>query len=119
VIFIKNKYFGLILAIIYKITLNLIIMTVQEIISTGHYSLLDVREPMELVMDGEIAGATNIPLGQVIERADEIKAMAQPCIIFCRSGNRSGQAVQVLGQMGFENLHNGGGYNDLAQLIGL
>ena len=93
-------------------------MTVQEIISSGNYSLLDVREPMELVMDGEIAGASNIPLGQILERSDEIKALPQPCLIFCRSGNRSGQAVQVLSQLGIENLHNAGGYNDLAQLIG-
>ena len=30
------------------------IMTLEEVIQSGNYELIDVREPMELMMDGEI-----------------------------------------------------------------
>ena len=35
----------------------------QDILKAGNFELIDVREPMELEMDGEINGAKNIPLG--------------------------------------------------------
>lgn len=34
--------------------------------------------------------------------------------LYCRSGNRSGQAAQMLRQSGFENVYNIGGFADLA-----
>ncbi len=47
-------------------------MSLIEVIQSGNYELIDVREPMELEMDGNIDGAKNIPLGEVEERQDEI-----------------------------------------------
>ncbi|MBE2274619.1 MAG: rhodanese-like domain-containing protein, partial [Flavobacteriales bacterium] len=38
-------------------------MTLEEVLQSGNYALIDVREPMELEMDGDIDGAENIPLG--------------------------------------------------------
>jgi phage shock protein E len=34
--------------------------------------------------------------------------------LYCRSGNRSGQAASMLRQQGFENVHNVGGFGELA-----
>ncbi|MCC5927158.1 MAG: rhodanese-like domain-containing protein [Bacteroidetes bacterium] len=34
--------------------------------------------------------------------------------LYCRSGNRSGQAAQMMRQSGFENVYNVGGFADLA-----
>lgn len=33
--------------------------------------------------------------------------------LYCRSGNRSGKAAQILSEEGFENVFNVGGYNEL------
>ena len=70
------------------------IMSLEEVIKSGNYELIDVREPMELEMDGNIDGAKNIPLGEVEDRQDEILSIEKPVILFCRSGNRSGKALE-------------------------
>ena len=48
-------------------------MTFEEILNSGEYHLIDVRQPEELQMDGAIEGAVNIPLATVPLRLDEIK----------------------------------------------
>ena len=42
-------------------------MTIQEILDAGNYHLVDVREPMELITDGAIEGALNVPLSELEE----------------------------------------------------
>ena len=69
-------------------------------------------------MDGAIDGATNIPLGEVPDRIQEIKDMDGAKIVYCRSGNRSGQAIAFLQQNGLEDLYNGGGYADMVAVLG-
>ena len=88
-------------------------MTFEEILNSGEYHLIDVRQPEELTMEGAIDGAVNIPLATVPLRLDEIKEMKGPKIIFCRSGGRSGQACQFLAQNGFRDIDNGGGFLQL------
>ncbi len=85
-------------------------MTFDEILNSGNYHLIDVRQPEELRMEGKIDGAVNIPLATVPLRIDEIKEMKGPKIVFCRSGGRSGQACQFLAQNGLEEIYNGGGF---------
>ena len=92
-------------------------MTLEEILQSGNYQLIDVREPMELEMDGEIEGAVNIPLGEVEDRKEEILNLDKPVVIFCRSGNRSGKALDFLNNEGLKNGSNGGGWADLKQKI--
>ena len=48
-------------------------MTFEEILSSGNYHLIDVRQPEELVMEGKVEGAINIPLATVPLKIDEIK----------------------------------------------
>ncbi|MCC2591404.1 rhodanese-like domain-containing protein [Chryseobacterium sp. MFBS3-17] len=91
--------------------------TLEEILKDGHYALIDVREPMELMMDGEIEGAANIPLGEVEERQEEILSIDKPVILFCRSGNRSGKALEYLQSQGLENGYNGGGWAELKNTL--
>jgi rhodanese-related sulfurtransferase len=88
-------------------------MSLAEVIESGNYELIDVREPMELEMDGNIEGAINIPLGEVEDRKDEILSIEKPVIIFCRSGNRSGKALEYLNSQGLKDGYNGGGWADL------
>ena len=88
-------------------------MTLEEVLQSGNYALIDVREPMELEMDGDIDGAENIPLGEVPDRKDEILSIEKPVILFCRSGNRSGKALEFLQSQGLKDGYNGGGWAEL------
>ncbi len=88
-------------------------MSLAEVLKSGNYQLIDVREPMELEMDGFIEGAVNIPLGEVDERKEEILSIEGPVVLFCRSGNRSGKALDFLTSEGLKDGYNGGGWADL------
>lgn len=88
-------------------------MTFEEILASGHFHLIDVRQPMELELEGAVEGAVNIPLATVPLKLEEIKEMKGPKVIFCRSGGRSGQACQFLQQNGIEELYNGGGFMEV------
>jgi rhodanese-related sulfurtransferase len=92
-------------------------MSLAEVIKSGNYELIDVREPMELEMDGNIDGAKNIPLGEVEDRQDEILSIEKPVILFCRSGNRSGKALEYLKSQGLKDGYNGGGWAELKATI--
>jgi rhodanese-related sulfurtransferase len=76
--------------------------------------LLDVRTPEE-VEDGYIPGATHIDIYLGQEFVDEVKKLDQTknYYIYCRSGNRSGQACAIMNSLGFENTYNLlGGFNE-------
>ncbi len=80
---------------------------VQSRIEAGDkLNLLDVREPMEHE-DFNIGGIL-LPLGDIrvgdTSSIDHLKD--QEVIIYCRSGNRSGQACMVLESLGFTNVIN-------------
>jgi rhodanese-related sulfurtransferase len=69
-------------------------------------NLVDVREPAEnheFNIGGEL-----IPLGRIQNmEVDQLELLKnQEIICYCRSGNRSGQACQILDMMGFTNTKN-------------
>lgn len=66
--------------------------------------LLDVRQPDEYHYR-RIQGAQLIPLDSIESRASEIPK-DRPVYVYCRSGNRSRQAVSRLEALGFNNLVN-------------
>lgn len=90
-------------------------MSVEEILKSGKYNLIDVREPLELEMDGEISSAVNIPLGELENRKQEVENMEGPKIFFCRSGNRSGKAAALFSDR--DDVYNGGGYEDVKKQV--
>lgn len=69
-------------------------------------NLVDVREPNEHA-DFNIGGML-LPLGQVqIMNVDELEDFKnEELIVYCRSGNRSGQACMILDTLGFTNTRN-------------
>lgn len=72
--------------------------------SGADFQLIDVREPFE--RDIASIGGENIPLGEIMTAADKISRDKQ-VVVYCRSGGRSGNAVQALEQQfGFTNLYN-------------
>lgn len=78
----------------------------EKIDSGEKINLVDVREPHEH-SDFNIGGIL-LPLGQVqmlqIDAIEDLKN--EEIYIYCRSGNRSGQACMMLETMGFTNLTN-------------
>lgn len=68
--------------------------------------VLDVRSPMEL-LQGKMEGAENIDL---MSATFETQVAALPkdktYLVYCRSGNRSGQACQIMTKLGFEKVYN-------------
>jgi len=82
--------------------------------STGApHQLVDVRSPAEFA-ESHLASAQNIPLPDLANRLKLIP-QDQPVMLYCRSGNRSGIALQMLRAAGFENAYNIGGLSDLAK----
>ncbi|MDH3251581.1 MAG: MBL fold metallo-hydrolase [Ignavibacteria bacterium] len=69
--------------------------------------LLDVREPFELVAFGAIPGVTNIPIGQIAARVEELPADKNTEIVsICQSGNRSFEVAHFLAKKGYSNVLN-------------
>ncbi len=86
------------------------LITVTELkdrLSNGEkINLVDVREISE---HNEFnIGGTLLPLGSIQAMdTDEIEGFKdQELICYCRSGNRSGQACQILDMLGFTNTKN-------------
>lgn len=73
--------------------------------------LLDVRTPNEY-KQGHIEGAKNLDYfdkGFKTELGKLDKSV--PVYVYCRSGGRSGKAMQIMKEMGFESIYNlKGGY---------
>lgn len=75
--------------------------------------LLDVRSPLEFAQ-GSVSNAVNIPLEQLPARWPELSKQPN-IVVFCRSGNRSGQAKTFLEQQGAKQVLNGGSWENVQQ----
>lgn len=71
-------------------------------------TIVDVREPDEWEL-GHAPSAVHIPLGDLPARLADLPDDAQTLPIVCRSGGRSGRAVQWLLQQGFDVANVDGG----------
>ena len=83
-------------------------MNIQELINNTETTIVDVRTEIEFE-EGNVVGSINIPLHNIIEKVEELKAM-QPLVLCCLSGGRSGQATSFLQAQGCDDIHNGGGW---------
>lgn len=76
------------------------------------YVILDVRTQEEFDT-GHIPGAVLIPHTEIKTRAEtEMPDKDQLILVYCRSGNRSKQASEVLVQLGYTRIREFGGIND-------
>lgn len=78
-------------------------------------TIIDVRSPEEY-KSGHADNSINIPLQKIEEKLSEIKTFAQPIILCCASGGRSGQATQFLKNEGLD-CSNGGPWEHVQQKI--
>lgn len=86
---------------------NITVQEVKKRMDAGEkLNLIDVREPFE---NAEFnIGGILLPLGDIqAMMIDEIEPLKdEEVILYCRSGNRSGQAAMTLEMMGFTNTKN-------------
>lgn len=79
--------------------------------------LVDVRTPEEF-SEGHLAGAVNVPL-QTPDFASAVAALTSgPVDVYCRSGNRSAQAVEALAAAGV-SARDLGGFDAAQRATGL
>jgi rhodanese-related sulfurtransferase len=80
--------------------------TAADLAADPGITVLDLRTPEEFA-EGHLEGATMIDFYSSTF-ADEIAALDRDgeYLIYCRSGNRSGQAFSLMAQLGFEQVYD-------------
>lgn len=86
----------------------------QELIKNGAF-LVDVRTPAEFE-EGHVNQSVNIPLDTIESNLSQFVNKTQ-IVVFCRSGNRSGNAQMILEDNGFTNVTNGGTWQMIKEFI--
>ena len=86
----------------------------QEALDAGAF-LVDVRTAAEFA-EGSVAGAVNIPLGNISQQLGKFKNKSA-VVVFCRSGSRRSLAKSVLEKNGIEHVINGRTWQTVQQLI--
>jgi rhodanese-related sulfurtransferase len=81
---------------------------VERLVAEG-YQLVDLRTPREYA-GGTIPGALNIPLDELRNRMEELKA-DRPVLVFCQVGQRAYIGARILRSSGRKDVLNlAGGY---------
>jgi phage shock protein E len=81
----------------------------------GQPLIIDVRTADEY-RAGHVRDAINIPYDEIAARiAAFVPDRDSRIVLYCRSGRRSGIAEQALRQMGYRQVENKGGLNDMLQ----
>jgi len=86
----------------------------KEAIQKGAF-LVDVRSASEFA-SGSVKGAVNIPLDKIGNQLTKFKGKKN-IVVFCQSGNRSGQAKSILENNGVQNVINGGSWSNVNQCV--
>jgi phage shock protein E len=86
----------------------------KDLIDNGAF-LVDVRSPEEFA-EGHVENSINIPVGDVMQNLEKF-ADKSSVLVFCRSGNRSEMAKQILQASGIQNVFNAGTWQYVDSLI--
>jgi len=74
-------------------------------LAAGGAKVVDVRTAEEFA-SGHVPGAIHIPYDEIARRAAEIGPPSTPVVLYCRTGRRSGIAVEALQKAGYEKLYD-------------
>ena len=96
-----------------EVYVNITAEEAKQIMDTQEgYVILDVRTQEEFDA-GHIPGAIVIPNTEIEQRAElELPDKNQLLLVYCRSGNRSKKAAEILVQLGYTNIKEFGGIID-------
>ena len=114
----RRRSFALLLALVLLLTACAQAVSYEQITqeeakqimdTTNGYILLDTRTREEYDQS-HIPGALLIPHTEIAERAEEeLPDKDQLILVYCRSGNRSKQASEILAELGYTNVKEFGG----------
>ncbi|MFX0203980.1 MAG: rhodanese-like domain-containing protein [Candidatus Hodarchaeota archaeon] len=76
----------------------------ELVVTNPSLVLLDVRTDWEFD-SGHLKGAVNIPIDELEQRIGELNSNER-LLVYCRTGNRSRRAVQILLDNGFSKLYH-------------
>lgn len=81
--------------------------------------IVDVRTPSEFA-EGHLEGALNLDVSSATF-AEDVAALPQDgeYVLYCRSGNRSGQATRLMTDLGYPNVVDAGSVANASKLTGL
>ncbi|MBB1554652.1 rhodanese-like domain-containing protein [Candidatus Gracilibacteria bacterium] len=77
-----------------------------------NFVYVDVRTDEEWA-EGHVDGAIHVTLADIEAGKTEMLPKDTELRVYCRSGRRAGQAIEVLQKQGFSNMVNAGGMKDL------
>ena len=87
----------------------------EELLTNPATTVVDVRETGEFA-GGHYEGAINIPYDEIEQKIQTVSADKTADIqLYCRSGRRSGIALETLRSMGYGKVTNAGSYEQLKQ----
>lgn len=83
----------------------------------GDFVVIDVRTSKEY-SESHVKGAQNIDIrGSDFERKIDGLDKTKNYKLYCRSGNRSGKALEIMRAKGFKNLENLGGLSEAIEKL--
>lgn len=120
----SNKIFLIIIAILIVLTAIVIIIShnqntiiqkpnpseIAQIIENKEITIIDVRTKTEYEQ-GHIKGAINIPLANITNQITYKKN--NPIAVYCRTGKRSLEAAKKLAKIGYTNIYDLGGIENM------
>jgi phage shock protein E len=114
-----KPFLALVLAVLTTASFAATPREAYDLARAGKAVIVDVREPPELKA-GMVKGARSFPLSRLTGdgwKAD-FTALAEErkVFLYCRTGNRSGKAREILRKNGIES-HNLGGYEELRTVL--
>lgn len=99
-------------------------LTVEEVIilldANPDIIVIDVRTPDEIAQTGAIENSINIDFkSSDFKEKISVLDKDKEYILFCKSGNRSGQASKIMAEMGFSNINNlnNAGYEEFSKAL--
>ena len=93
----------------------------RRLLAEKNALLVDLRDSAEIGKTGKLKGAATVSRGMLEFRADRDSKYhdsafdpARPVIVYCASGGRAALAGQTLTEMGYQEVHNLGGFQPAA-----
>ena len=93
------------------------VVLISQFIFADEPVVIDVRS-LEEVKTGVIQDAIHIEWTEIEEAITKLDiSKDQPIYLYCRSGNRSGKASEILEKIGYTNAINAGGIKEAAKKL--
>ena len=94
---------------------------VREMIDKENLLIIDIRDAPELASGGKLKGAVNVSRGMPEFRSDPENPFHNPTfqkakivLVYCGSSGPAALSGKTLKELGYQSVHNAGGFKELA-----